>query len=53
MVLNPKEPVTIEAPVKGKEVSREEYTKILEEKGKEMAERFGRGGRRGQGGGRF
>lgn len=53
VVLNPKEPVTIEAPVKGKEVSREEYTKILEEKGKEMAERFGRGGRRGQGGGRF
>ncbi|MDE0597963.1 MAG: GLPGLI family protein [Dokdonia donghaensis] len=53
VVLNPKEPVNIEAPVKGKEVSREEYTKILEEKGKEMAERFGRGGRRGQGGGRF
>jgi len=53
VVLNPKEPVNIEAPVKGKEVSREEYTKILEEKGKEMAERFDRGGRRGQGGGRF
>jgi GLPGLI family protein len=53
VVLNPKEPVNIEAPVKGKQVSREEYTKILEEKGKEMAERFGRGGRRGQGGGRF
>ena len=53
VVLNPKEPVNIEAPVKGKEVSREEYTIILEEKGKEMAERFGRGGRRGQGGGRF
>ncbi|WP_375252873.1 GLPGLI family protein [Dokdonia donghaensis] len=53
VVLNPKEPVNIEAPAKGKEVSREEYTKILEEKGKEMAERFGRGGRRGQGGGRF
>lgn len=52
VVLNPKEPITIEAPVKGKEVNREEYAQILEEKGKEMSERFGGGNRRGRQGGR-
>jgi len=40
----------IEAPSKGKEVSRVEYQTIVEEKAKEMAERYGGQGRRGQGG---
>jgi GLPGLI family protein len=53
VVLNPEEEIVIEAPSKGKEVTREEYTKTIEEKAKEMAERYG-GGRRGGGrGGRF
>ena len=52
VVLNPKEPIAIEPPVKGKEVSREEYQAIVEEKAKEMAERFSGGNRRGQQGGR-
>lgn len=52
VVLNPKEPIAIEPPVKGKKVSREEYKSIVEEKAKEMAERFGGGNRRGQQGGR-
>ncbi|WP_298330232.1 GLPGLI family protein [uncultured Dokdonia sp.] len=52
VVLNPQEPIAIEPPVKGKEVSREEYQAIVEEKAKEMAERFGGGNRRGQQGGR-
>lgn len=52
VVLNPKEPITIEPPVKGKEVSRAEYQSIVEEKAKEMAERYGGGNRRGQQGGR-
>ncbi len=53
VVLNPQEEIIIEAPTKGKEISREEYAKTIEEKAKEMAERYG-GGRRGGGrGGRF
>lgn len=52
VVLNPKEPIAIDVPSKGKEVSREEYTSIVTEKAKEMAERYGGGGRRGQQGGR-
>ena len=52
VVLNPKEPITIDVPSKGKEVSREEYTAIVTEKAKEMAERFRGGNRRGQQGGR-
>lgn len=47
VVLNPKEEITIEVPSKGKEVSREEYANIVEEKGKEMMERYGGGNRRG------
>ena len=50
VVLNPKEAVVIEAPSKGKEVTRVEYQTIVEEKAKEMAERYGGQGRRGQGG---
>ncbi len=47
VVLNPKEEITIEIPSKGKEVTREEYANIVEEKGKEMMERYGGGNRRG------
>lgn len=53
VVLNPKDSPTIEPPEKGKEVNREEYAQILEEKAKEMSERFGSGNRRGRQGGRF
>lgn len=55
VVLNPKEEVVIEVPSKGKEVTREEYLKIVEEKAKEMADRFGGGNRKGdnRGGRRF
>lgn len=52
VVLNPKEEITIEAPEKGKKVTREEYQKIVDEKAKEMSERFGGGNRRDGGGGR-
>ena len=48
VVLNPKEEVKIKTPTKGKEVTREEYTTIIEEKAKEMSQRFG-GNRRGRG----
>ncbi|QNJ97918.1 GLPGLI family protein [Constantimarinum furrinae] len=52
IVLNPKEGEKIEAPSKGKEVTQEEYNKIVKEKIEEMRENFrGGGGRRG--GGRF
>ena len=49
IVLNPNDGVTIKEPSKGKEVTKAEYNQIMEEKTKEMAERF-RG--RGFGGGR-
>jgi len=54
IVLNPNEADKIEAPDAGKEVSREEYNKIVKDKMDEMRENFrGRGdGRRG-GGRRF
>lgn len=53
VVLNPSDEVVIEAPTKGKKVTREEYTATIEKQAKEMSERFG-GGRRGGGrGGRF
>ena len=55
IVLNPKEQVEISEPTKGKEVTQKEYDTIVEEKTKEMRERFqnerqksgGGGGRRG------
>lgn len=54
VVLNPQDEIAIEIPEKGKEVSREEYRKIVDEKAKEMSERFGGGNnRRGGGRGRF
>jgi len=52
VVLNPKEEIVIEVPEKGKKVTREEYQKIVDEKAKEMSERYGGGNRRGDGGGR-
>ncbi len=51
IVMNPEEKVFIEAPTKGKEVTQEAYNKIMMDKVKEMSERFGRGNRRGNGGG--
>lgn len=53
IILNPKEAENIDAPSRGKEVTREEYNKIVKEKMDEMRENFrGRGGR-GGGGRRF
>jgi GLPGLI family protein len=49
VVLNPQEEIVIEVPEKGKEVTREEYREIVDEKAKEMSERYGGGNRRGQG----
>lgn len=50
IVLNPDEKATIKAPSKGKEVTKEEYNKIVKKKTEEMRENFRRGG--GPGGGR-
>jgi GLPGLI family protein len=49
IIINPKESEEIKAPTKGKEVSREEYIKIVKEKTDEMRENF----RNGRGGGRY
>ncbi len=52
IVMNPKESEKIEPPTKGKEVTREEYVKIVKEKTDEMRENFrGRGGNGRRGGG--
>lgn len=52
IVMNPKEAEKIEPPTKGKEVTREEYVKIVKEKTDEMRENFrGRGGNGRRGGG--
>lgn len=47
IVINPTEKVEIKQPTKGKEVTREEYNKIIKQKAQEARERFrrGRGGR--------
>ena len=47
IVMNPKESDEIKAPTKGKEVSREEYNKIVKEKTDELRGNFRRGGSRG------
>ena len=48
--MNPKEAEKIEPPKKGKEVTREEYIKIVKEKTDEIRENFrGRGGNGGGG----
>src|SRR5690554_659619 len=50
IVMNPKSAEKIEAPTKGKKVSREEYTKIVKEKTDELRDNFrNSGGRRGGG----
>jgi GLPGLI family protein len=50
IVMNPKESEKIEPPKKGKEVTREEYIKIVKEKTDEIRENFrGRGGNGGGG----
>lgn len=54
IILNPKEAEMIQPPTKGKEVSREEYNKIVKEKTDEMRENFrNSGGRRNGVGRRF
>ena len=51
IVLNPTDGIDIKEPTKGKEVSREDFNKIVKEKTEEMRENFrGSGGRRGGGG---
>lgn len=52
IVVNPKEKEAITPPTKGKEVSREEYNKIVKEKTDEMRENFRNSGGRREGGGR-
>lgn len=50
IVMNPKEKAEIKAPNKGKEVTQEEFDKIVKDKMEEMRQRWGRGsGRRGGG----
>tara|TARA_R110000787_G_scaffold96274_4_gene199594 strand:- start:462 stop:1361 length:900 start_codon:yes stop_codon:yes gene_type:complete len=51
IVLNPNEAEEIKAPKKGKEVTREEYNKIVKAKTEEMRENFKNGGGRGGRGG--
>ncbi|AUC84859.1 GLPGLI family protein [Polaribacter sp. ALD11] len=52
IVLNPGEKEAIEMPTKGKEITREEYTKTITQKMKEMRENFRGRGRNGGGRGR-
>lgn len=50
IVMNPKDAEKIQAPKKGKKVTREEYTKIVKEKTEELRDNFqNSGGRRGGG----
>lgn len=50
IVMNPKEADKIEAPTKGKKVTRDEYIKIVKDKTEELRENFrGRGGNGGGG----
>lgn len=48
IVMNPKDAEKIEAPKKGKEVTREEYNKIVKEKTDELRENFRNGGGNGR-----
>ena len=50
IVMNPDETIEIKAPNKGKEVTRDEYQKIVSDKMEEMREMWGRGRGRGRGG---
>lgn len=49
VVLNPKDPIVIDIPNKGKKVTQEEYTQISREKSKEMMERMGGNRKKGDG----
>ena len=49
VVINPKNPITIDIPSKGKKVDAATYEKISEEKAKEMMERMGGGRKKGDG----
>ena len=49
IVLNPKEEVVIEEPKKGKEISQEDYDKIMKEKTEEMMEMYSGKGKKGEG----
>jgi GLPGLI family protein len=49
IVLNPKDGVKVEEPTKGKKVTQEEYNAIMEEKMKEMRDRYQPDNRRGNG----
>ncbi|MBR9847105.1 MAG: GLPGLI family protein [Algicola sp.] len=40
IIINPEDEININEPTKGKEVTQEEYEKIMEDKNKEMMERF-------------
>jgi len=51
IVLNPEEKFTIKQPSKGKEITKEAYTKLATKKFQEMRENFRRGGGRSGGGG--
>ncbi|PHR11737.1 MAG: ribonuclease Z [Aequorivita sp.] len=53
IVMNPKEAEKIEPPKKGKEVTREEYVKIVKEKTDELRENFQNRGGNGRRGGGF
>jgi len=49
IVLNPNEEVLIEMPKKGKEISQEEFDKIMKEKTEEMMEMYSGKGNKGEG----
>lgn len=49
VVLNPKDPIEIEIPLKGKKVNQEEYDKISLEKSREMMERQDHSRKKGDG----
>src|SRR5690606_1873704 len=53
IVMNPKDAEKIEPPKKGKEVTREEYNKIVKEKTDELRENFRNSGGNGRRGGGF
>ena len=53
IVMNPKEGVNVKEPTKGKEVTQEEFDTIMEEKMKEMQDRYQPSNRRGEHGNSF
>lgn len=53
IVLNPSEKASIDAPSKGKKITRKKYTETVTKKMEELRQNFQRGGNRGGGGRRF